>query len=509
MPEKQTRQNPERKLRLKRIASHTAKSLGCVAMCAFAGLGATLVLPKEEAKVGPTTVELSNGLSMHGEGNTYLNLGMGTKITYPTHDGIISGNVEISKIDFNEVKQMQSSDKIGSSVKQDIERIEESQRNLIEESALLWISAAGAVAVLGACFADRRHIPRPRTVGRWGSAFVISLAIPAGIAFQTSSTANANAGQQAEYSGLLAEVPQLTASVEDISSNIDIYNKQIAEAINLAGSLMNEYQGMELLPEDEKLASFLVIADVGSDLGSIGVTRDLAEWIEPDAILNITDQTEYGTTLEASMYDKLGEVDTEHIITDGNHDSDDSSDRIAENKNVAVLDSGSIEVEGIRIFGVADPRFTVGQNRSLESDQEAVRAADREIMEKLGKDTLKEIAGQDVDILLMPDRYSAEVVNGKVNVTMFGHTHRQTEIFDANGNAFLNPGTMGGESVRPKDENTPERTALVVYIDKETKQVKYMVRLNFGKSGEFKLSIEQCQVQPTENEAGDKILACI
>jgi predicted phosphodiesterase len=509
MPEKQTRQNPEKKSKLGWIGAHAAKSLGCAALCASAGLGATLLFAKEDAKVGPTTVELSNSLNVSGRGDTIVDLGPLGEADFPTHDGFISGNVRVKALDLNEIKKMESSDSIGSTLKKDVDNIEQSQANLLEKSALIWISVAGATAIAGACFVDRRYIPKRNTLGRWGSAFVISLAVPAGLAAHTSNTASASTIEDARYSGLIAEVPQLTSSAEELSGNIDQYNQQIAEAVNLASSLTNDFESMELLPEDDGLASFLVVADIGSDLGSMKVITDLSEWIEPDAVLNITDQTEYGTEIEASMYDQLGDIDSPHILTRGNHDSQESTARIAENDNVIVLDSSSVEVEGIKIFGIADPRFTVGQNRSLETDQQGVQDGDREIMTKLGQDTLKSIAGEDIDILLMPDRNSAEVVNGKVRITMFGHTHRQTEIFDANGNTFLNPGTMGGESVRPKDENTPERTAVVVYIDKETKQVKYMVRLNFGKSGEFKLSIEQCQVQPTENEAGDKILACI
>lgn len=483
---------------VRHYGSRFVRALARVGLCGVFGISAATLLASSQADVGPAEIEMSLELKPHGNGGTELDLAPLGTVDFPTHSGFVGGHVEVTQLDLDEVGNGWSSNNFGESIKSDISNIEDARKELYEKSAIYFAIAAGGVAVAGALLIDReRKSNHKGAFARWGSAGVASLLIPIGAGCVAASTTTEAGFDRANYSGALTEVPEITQGLGEIGQNIEDYDQQIADAIKFSGVLFERYKNIELLPNPANTVAILSVSDIGSELGSYELIKSIVESFNVDAVTDNGDLTEFGTPMEGVLFENIEKLDIPYISILGNHDNPDNLlGSLLENSNAINLNFSETKVDGITIYGVNDPRFTVGQNRSLIPDQNSVTKSDQQVMEKLGNDVVDAIEGRDdIDIVLMPDPKSARVLIGKTRTIIYGHTHTEDFSVD-NGTQMINPGTFGGEGLRPIDGKNADtyRSGKILYIDKDTKEITHVLKLNLGEVGQFQLSTTLCTV---------------
>lgn len=175
-------------------------------------------------------------------------------------------------------------------------------------------------------------------------------------------------------------------------------------------------------PGTDEPVVLLVVSDLHCNVGMARVIRRVAELAAVDVVLNAGDSTVNGTAVEqycVAAFAAAAPHGVTTVISDGNHDSVETSAQEAE-AGAVVLDGGVVEVDGLRILGDADPNATrIGAGTRLAGEEGLAQAGTR----------LADVAcaDGDVDLLLVhtPAVGTEAMERGCVPVQVSGHLHRR------------------------------------------------------------------------------------
>ncbi|WP_299035487.1 metallophosphoesterase family protein [uncultured Pseudokineococcus sp.] len=172
----------------------------------------------------------------------------------------------------------------------------------------------------------------------------------------------------------------------------------------------------------EDLVTALVVSDVHCNVGMAGPVGRLAELAEVDVVLNAGDTTMNGTAVEQTCVQALAGAlaDVPVVVADGNHDSAETTDQ-EEAVGWTVLDGEVVEVAGLRLLGVPDPRST----RLLQGTSSTAGGSAEETAERL----VAEACAEEVDLLLVhdPSIGATALEEGCAPALVSGHYHVRTD----------------------------------------------------------------------------------
>jgi len=190
--------------------------------------------------------------------------------------------------------------------------------------------------------------------------------------------------------------------------------------------------------------------------------KQIARGFDVDFVIDTGDTTSWGTEAENVVADLFRSYDKPIVWVRGNHDSLKLQSELDEIDNVHVLDGSSVEIDGLRIYGLGHPvPPTITREISDEDFEAAARSMDERVVDDI------EAMGP-IDIIAVHDDRMAEEAAGLVPLVLSGHFHVQSTRVIA-GTIFLRAGTTGASAFGTfeTDEGIP-LSAEVLYFEPGT-----------------------------------------
>lgn len=410
-----------------------------------------------QLKVGPARLEVS--VSPAISPRTVVEIPPFGSVRAATHRGPLALVLRLEDIDIVRTTRM-----IGSGALSIPETISPDAAAEIPVSgipALAWRLIGGGLA--GSVFAAalvvlalRRR--RAVVVLTAGLAFVL----PAIVVATAYATWDITAFRAPTLRGSLVHAPQL---LDVFSTRVADIERLKEQAGRLASNLSEYYADERSLASGGSLPGtyrVLHVSDLHLDPVGAELALSVARSYETSLVVDTGDLPILGADVESGVFSSLIGASVPRVYIPGNHDSPASLEAL-ERLGVTVLASGTVEVDGLRIFGVSDP---VSRGFGVEPEAALVRNAAEQASGRLRRSMRSGEATPDIVAVHNPLMESPFV--GLVPIVLSGHSH-SARLRIADGTVLLNSGTLGGMPYDPeKSERRPVPYGLsVLYFTME------------------------------------------
>ena len=336
--------------------------------------------------------------------------------------------------------------------------------------ALLLAVATGAVVGL---ILPRRHVSFVYSAVGGGIFAVVLLLGAVWVDYDVDSFA------EPRFEGALERAPDVLDAVEReygnlqglrdraqvLAAQIQVLTRQAADPGFLGG-----------VPEEVRI---LHISDVHLNPIGLEAASNLAEQFDVAAILDTGDLTSYGLPLEANIGALVEQMPVPYYFVPGNHDSPSNRAALAERSNVTVLDGDMVDIDGVRILGFADPKYSVDQSEGGVAGSVA-----REARTAKAPDVAAAVERLQPDVLAVAGLQLAADSTGKVPLVVSGDIHERSEEV-VEGTRLLTVGSTGagGLGSFTVDTDRAYEAEILRFVGGRLTAVDY-VTLS-GLSGEF------------------------
>jgi predicted MPP superfamily phosphohydrolase len=333
---------------------------------------------------------------------------------------------------------------------------------------------------------------------RWRASVAAMLVVgvatlaSAGVAFETW---NSNALAEPKYSGLLSRAPTVVGNVQNIVTKFGTYSTQLAKLVTNVSKL---YTATSALPDFAPSASnsivVLHISDIHDNPEAWDVVESISRQFDVDFVIDTGDLTDHGSAAENAITNGIGELGKPYVFIKGNHDSTDTTvPAVKAERNAIVLDYSSTVVDGLRIYGAPDPRFTPDLETMDSANAEKTIAADGQV---LAADVLATMPPA-VDIVLVHDPVEGEALDGIVPLVLAGHIHKREISIMKKGTMLYVEGSTGAAGLRVLEHAQPTPLeASVLYFNRTTHKLEAYDEITLGGLGLTSVSVERHVVNP-------------
>jgi len=304
---------------------------------------------------------------------------------------------------------------------------------------------------------------------------------------------------QPRYTGLLVNANSLIGSAEDIVARFDAYRASLEDLVANVGTL---YATLSALPPPggtDRTVALLHVSDLHLNPAGFDLMRQVVEQFQVDGVLDTGDITDWGSQPENQLISSVGTLGVPYVYIRGNHDSAATAALIAAQPNGRVLAGTATTVAGLRIVGVADPRFT--PDKTTGDDD-----LDEEVLVQTGV-TLAEVAEEQPEppaIALVHDPKQAPPLDGVVPLILAGHTHDRSVTELEEGSLLMVEGSTGGAGLRGLEGEYPEPlTCTVLYLDPDTGELRAYDEITLGGLGETDVNMQRVILPRPEDGEGD------
>ncbi|MFJ2032802.1 metallophosphoesterase [Streptosporangium sp. NPDC087985] len=461
--------------RLRRFA--TGRTIRALAVVVVATGGAWLGIMlggTVRANVGPVEVGMSAEPSWTGE--TVVDAHPLGTLLFDTHDAPVGLRITLQNINTARAGMLLEDPKFADQIPALLEKeLLEGVKTLILRAVLCGL--AGALLTSLIVF----HRPGPALAGLLSAAVLI-----AGTGAAVALTFRPNSVVEPKYTGLLAGAPSLVGDAESIVTRFESYRAQLAKLVNNVSQLYDAVSALPVYDSDPESIRVLHVSDIHLSPIAWNLMHSVTKQFKVDVIVDTGDLTDHGTGPEDRFVQEIGSFDVPYVFVKGNHDSKATQRAVSKQKNAVVLDDSVKKVAGLRIYGLADPRFTPDKSVSVDSDPESLAALGRAHATRLGQ------VFKPVDLVAVHDPSIAREFSGTVPMILSGHTHeRSTELLPS-GTRILVQGSTGGAGLRALEHDEPTPVAAsVLYFDRKTHRLRAWDDITLGGLGEQSVQIER------------------
>jgi predicted MPP superfamily phosphohydrolase len=436
-----------------------------------------LVGGRLNTSIGPLETRLT--IEVSPTGGSVLSLPPLGELSLKSHDGPFRLHADVTQIneaDAREIfKDPQSLQGLDREVAADLQT---GVRKLV-------IRAAGS-AVLGAVLLGvpvfRRRFRRALLAGA-----VAAVAIAAG-GGAAAATFDPQAINEPRYTGLLASAPSVVGDAGDIVTGYKKYEKQLAKIVTNVSRLYDVTSTLPAFAPSTSTIRVLFVSDLHINPGSWDVIRSVTKQFDVDFIVDTGDISDHGTAAENAYVQPIGTLGVPYVFVRGNHDSLITEDAIRKLPNAIVLENQVREVDGLRLAGIGDPRFTPDKDLRDQSASISVKVTG----ESLASLIRGQPAGAPVDIAMMHDPEGVAEVDGTVPLALAGHFHRRFQEELPFKTLLFVQGTTGAAGLRGLEGEKPApSTASVLYFDRATRALQAWDDITLGGLGLTSVSIER------------------
>lgn len=426
-----------------------------------------------EAPVGPVQTRMSVTPSLIGD--SVVSIPPLGRLTVNSHDGPWRLNAEVTRLDLNEARSIFNDP---TSVNGLGERVTADMKAGVRRVAL----RAAVVGVVGALLLGllvfRRH-PRRALAATAISALVVVLG--AGAAAATWRPAAIN---EPEYDGLLASAPTVVGDARSIVQDFGRYEQQLAKIVTNVSRLYDVTSSLPAYTGDPSAIRVLFVADLELNPASWDIIRSITKQFKIDVIVDTGDISDHGSEPENRFVEQIATLGVPYVYVRGNHDSLITQRAVEAQPNATALDGTSVVVEGLKIIGIGDPRFTPDKDTRGDDQSPSVG--------ETGERLAALARAERPDISLSHDPEIARHVDGLVPLALAGHYHRREQHELPRGTLLFQQGSTGGSGLRglEKEKPTPIRTS-VLYLDRETRRLRAWDDITLGGLGLTSAKIER------------------
>ncbi|MFI0449210.1 metallophosphoesterase [Actinomadura sp. 6N118] len=328
------------------------------------------------------------------------------------------------------------------------------------------------------------------------ASLAVNLTALVALTLLTWATFNPQALAEPRYTGLLANAPQVVGDARSIVERFSAYRAQLAR---LVGNVSRLYAATSTLPTyepDPSTLRVLHVSDIHLNPAAWSVIRSVSVQFQVDLIIDSGDLTDHGSKPEDRFAADIAGLKVPYVFVRGNHDSKSTQNAVAAQKNAVVLDDKLQEVEGLRIYGVGDPRFT--PDKSTRDDNvgaDQLRALGTAQAQKL------RATGTTPDIAVIHDPNQAEGFSGLTPLALSGHAHERTTKLLPTGTRLFIQGSTGGAGLRGLEHEEPTPIELsVLYFSRATHRLQGWDDLRLGGLGLTSAQIER-HLEPKPDRA--------
>ncbi len=394
-------------------------------LSAVSSLVLARLIPSVHHDLGPAVVSAS---ARFGPGSTTIVVPPLGTISADTHSSFLNLRLSISEIDPGPL-----ADAVGAfSARGDlIESIEADLRSTFISNVLRLILGGLVIGVIVAAVLP--HRTRATLIaGAVGGS--VAMAVTLGI---TAMTFKVEAFEEPKFTGALERAPQVIEAVnrgfgsfDELRSRYEVLAARLSELLTLAATPVST-------PEEDSVA-ILHVSDIHSNPIGVEIARDLALKFEVDAVVDTGDLTSFGQGVEARIGSLIEDIGVPYLYVPGNHDSDANRREIADVDNVQLLDGDMEIIDGVRIFGIADPTFTATNETSTSEANETKFALAPEVADLIDRN--------DPDVVAVHDVRQASESFGLIPLILAGHTHERSFVQE-NGTTIMTVGSTGATGI--------------------------------------------------------------
>ena len=434
-----------------------------------------------DAPVGPLRVHMSVAPSV--EGGSVASIPPLGELRLATHAGPWQLRAEVTRIDAADARRIFADPTAVTGLGDEVSRdLRSAARTVIIKSALATVAGALLLGVL----VFRRRWRRIAASGLISAALVLA---GGGIA---AATFDKNAVNQPEYDGLLASAPGVVGDARAIVANFGKYEDQLARLVTNVSRLYDVTSTLPAYQPDPSSVRVLFVSDLHLNPAAWDVIRSITKQFKVTMIVDSGDISDHGTAAENTYVEQIGTLGVPYVWVRGNHDSAVTQAAVAAQPNAVVLDSSTpVEVGGLRLIGLGDPRFTPDKDTRGAAALETVAEAGRTLAAAARTQPLD----APVDVAVIHDGSAAVELDGAVPLVLSGHYHRREQTLLPGGTLSFFQGSTGASGLRglegPRAEKPTPVRASVLYVDRATRRLQAWDDITLGGLGLQSAKIER------------------
>lgn len=449
-----------------------------VVLVALVGAWLSLLIGgRVDTDVGPVVTRLSISPSLTGD--TVVTVPPLGALRLDTHDGPLTVNIDVSSVDAQSARAIFA----------DPGKLDGLQDRIVSDlrHGLLMLALRGVlVAVLGSAVFGLVVFRRWRTAAVCG---LTTLAVLAASGVAGIATWNPLSVNEPQYSGLLANAPTLVGNAEDIVDNFAKYRVQLAKIVTNVSKLYDTTLTLPTYQPSPDTIRVLLVSDIHDNPAAWNVIRSTAAQFQVQAIIDAGDITDHGLAAENKTFQDIRTLGVPYVWVRGNHDSYVTQEGVAALPNTYVLDNSIVEVAGLRILGVGDPRYTPDKNTRDAPEAPSIEEVGKSLADQARAAAAK---GKPVDVVVVHDPDAARQTDGTVPLALSGHIHHRLDEVLPKGTRLFVEGSTGGAGLRGLEGEQPTPIELsVLYFDRQTRTLQAWDDIQLGGLGLESASIQR------------------
>jgi len=437
--------------RLPRIAGRAAALVAVALIGAWLGL---LVGGHSNVGIGPVDTRMALLPSLSGQ--TVVDVPPLGSLQLDSHKGPLRLDVTVQRIKQDDVRAISRDPGELRSLPDQVTR---DLKHAVTVVAVRGLAAAAGGSLLLGLLVFRR-------AGRALLAGATSAAVLAASGLVAVATWNPDAILEPHYSGLLSSAPSLIGTAQNIVTSFQTYRKELARLVSNVSQL---YQVTSHLPTYQVAPGtirVLDVSDIHDNPAAWNVMHSVAGEFHVSFIIDSGDLTDHGSGPENAFTSEVPKFHLPYVFVKGNHDSISTEEAMTRQRNAVVLTGEVTTVDGLRIIGEGDPRFTPDLSVQVPGEQ-SVGAMGQRLA------ATARMSQPPPDIAVVHDPAAAMPLDGAVKLILAGHLHRRLTQVLPHGTLLFVQGSTGGAGLRALQTTPPTPLeCAVLYFDRATHQLQ-------------------------------------
>ncbi|ASK66679.1 phosphohydrolase [Brachybacterium avium] len=484
--------SPTRRRRLRRRRQRWLHLTTTAVVAMLGAIVGLLLVPATTVEVGPLTASVHLRPSLSSE--TVLLLPPVGQVAFDTHTAPVRIEARVKSVDVEKAEALFYADSGFAELQQTApETLAAAAAKNAALNALF--AAAGAGLAVGVTY---RRVRRALIAG--GSAVVV---VGASLA-ATSVTFSPASLSQPKFEGLLSQAAYIADLGHGTVIDYQSYRDTLAEFVGQVSALYIAADSLPVGLDQENVITVLHVSDIHDNPQAYDVIEQLHTQFAIDAVVDTGDIVSWGTPLETELLRRIGTLDVPYVYVSGNHDGASAAAMIEAQPNATVVDNEVVEVAGLRIAGIGDPRFAADDDSDAGGWREGDEAVNASVFQ-LG-DTIEAYDAahpeDPVDFAMIHDPTQPEGLLGRTPLVLSGHMHTSKVELDREGSGtdWFTVGSTGGAlasgGIAPvlSGEDPLDLTARMLYFDQDTRQLVAYDDIVMGGLGLVSVSIQRTQM---------------
>ncbi|WP_018351357.1 metallophosphoesterase family protein [Longispora albida] len=462
-------------------ARRTGRALGLL-LVATVGVAAGLLLGGTvQGPLGPFQAEFSLTPGLHG-GTQVVVPPLGS-LTLDSHAGPERLTIRLDSLDQARTQRLVSDpDGLG--------KASESAFSDVQSGIVKVLLQSTGAALLGAMLLGALVY---RSVRRTAAVALTALGLIAASLGTALVTFRSDAIDEPRYDGLLVNAPAVVGDARKIASRYEQYRGDLQRLVTNVGKLYTTVSTLPVYEPEPGVIRALHVSDMHLNPGAWDVVQTVVTQFSIDVVIDTGDLTDWGTGRESEAYARgISDLKVPYVFVRGNHDSAETVAQVARQPNAIVLDNRVQTVAGLRIGGIADPRFTPDKSTTSSGLLEERRLF--ETGTTLAT-TIGRVGG--ADIAAIHDPVAAGPLAGAVPLVLAGHKHKR-EVRQLDPKTLLMvEGSTGGAGLRGLELAEPTPLALSVLYFSSAGKLQAYDDISVGGTGRSEVTLQRRLIKET------------